>query len=471
MNPGLDPMTLTISSALEGLRKKLISPLELSEAFLHRIDELNPSLNAFITRLDDFMRSDGVQLLAKGEFGLPLYGIPLAVKDLYEIRGTRTTAGSHFFRDYQAEEDSAVIRKLKESGALILGKTNTHEFAFGVTGVNPHYGTCHNPWDIHRISGGSSSGSAVAVATGMALGALGTDTGGSIRIPASLCGVVGLKPTYGRVSLRGVFPLSWNLDHAGPLTKTVRDSALMLQSMAGYDPLDPSSVDKPLDDYLLQIDKGVKGWRIAIATGAYIQEANAEVVAAVDEAGRIFRDLGADVISVDMDNLRELALSNGQMVAADAAALHRERFKEHPDWFGADVRERLEIGRALSSTEYSLARRKQSEGQRWMENFFKEYDLLILPTTPVTAPLIEGTDAIEQARRLTRFTAPFNLTGLPALSTPCGLDSKGLPIGLQLVSGAWKEASVLRAGQAFEDATDWHRKSPPLNLRNLSASS
>jgi aspartyl-tRNA(Asn)/glutamyl-tRNA(Gln) amidotransferase subunit A len=455
-------MTLTISSALEGLRRKDFSPLELTEVFLHRIDELNPSLIAFVTRLDDSVRADAEKLLsAKGETTLPLFGIPLAVKDLYETCGIRTTAGSRFFRAYEPDEDSAVIRKLKQSGALIIGKTNTHEFAFGVTGVNPHYGACRNPWDQNRISGGSSSGSAVAVASGMALGALGTDTGGSIRIPASLCGVVGLKPTYGRVSLRGVFPLSWNLDHTGPLTKNVRDSALMLQSMAGYDPLDPSSVDISLDDYLTHIDEGVKGWRIGLAAGAYVQEANADVVAAVIEAGRIFKSLGADVIEVNLDFMRDLAQANGQMVSADAAAFHRDRLKDHPDWFGADVRERLEYGRSLSSTDYSLARRKQAEGRRWMDDFFKVYDLLMLPTTPITAPLIEGTDAITQARQLTRFTAPFNLTGLPALSIPCGFDSNGLPIGLQLVSGSWKEASVLRAGQSIETASNFQYQSRP----------
>jgi aspartyl-tRNA(Asn)/glutamyl-tRNA(Gln) amidotransferase subunit A len=460
MNPGLDPMTLTISSVLEGLRKKLFTPLELSEAFIYRINELNPTLNAYITRLDDNIKSDAKHLLAMEDSGLPLYGVPLAVKDLYETLGIRTTAGSRFFCDYEPNEDSAAIKRLKDAGALILGKTNTHEFAFGVTGVNPHHGTCHNPWDKTRISGGSSSGSAVAVAAGMALAAVGTDTGGSIRIPASLCGVVGLKPTYGRVSLRGIFPLSWNLDHAGPITKTIRDSALMLQSMAGYDPLDPSSVDRPLDDYLLNIDEGVKGWRIAVAVGIYLEESNAEVMTAIDEAGRKFKSLGADLLKVNMDNLRELALANSQMVGADAAAFHRGRLSEHPDWFGADVRERLEYGRSLSSSDYSLARRKQVEGRRWMNDFFKDYDLLMLPTTPITAPLIEGTDAIAQSRQLTRFTAPFNLTGLPALSLPCGFDSSKLPIGLQLVSGAWQEASVLQAGQAFETATNWHNQEP-----------
>jgi len=460
MNSGLDPITLTISSAQEGLHKRFFTPLELSEAFLRRINELNPSLNAFITRLDDSIKSDAIKLLPKGEWSLPLYGVPLAVKDLYETRGIRTTAGSRFFRDYEPNEDSAVIRKLTDAGALILGKTHTHEVAFGVTGVNPHYGICHNPWDKTRISGGSSSGSAVAVAAGMALAAVGTDTGGSIRIPASLCGVVGLKPTYGRVSLRGIFPLSWNLDHAGPITKTVRDSALMLQSMAGYDHLDPSSVDHPLDEFLIHIGEGVKGWRIAFAEGAYIGEANTEVIAAVDEAGRLFKSLGADIVKVNMDNLRELALANSQMVGADAAAYHRDRLSEHPDWFGDDVRERLEIGRALSSTDYSLARRKQIEGRNWANEFFHKFDILMLPTTPITAPMIEGSDAIAQARQLTRFTAPFNLTGLPALSIPCGFDSKGLPIGLQLVSGPWKEVSVLRAGQAFETVSNWHNQFP-----------
>jgi aspartyl-tRNA(Asn)/glutamyl-tRNA(Gln) amidotransferase subunit A len=453
-------MTLTISSALEGLRKQFFNPLELVEVLLLRIDELNPSLNAFITKLDGFIKSEAALLSEKKESSLPLYGIPLAVKDLYETRGIRTTAGSLFFRDYEPNEDGAAIKKVKDAGALILGKTNTHEFAFGVTGVNPHFGACRNPWDVTRISGGSSSGSAVAVAAGMALGALGTDTGGSVRIPASLCGIVGLKPTYGRISLRGIFPLSWNLDHAGPLTKTVRDSALMLQSIAGYDPLDPASVDKPVGDYLFHISEGVKGWKLALAVGTYIEEANAEVMAAVYEAGRIFRSLGADVIEVNMDNLRELALANGQMVAADAAAFHQDRLREHPDWFGADVRERLEYGRSLTSTDYSIARRKQVEGRNWLDGFFKDYDLLMLPTTPITAPLLEGTDAIAQARQLTRFTAPFNLTGLPSLSIPCGLDSKCLPIGLQLVSKPWDEACLLQAGLAFETELNLHNQKP-----------
>jgi len=462
MDTVLDPFSFTIFSALKMLRSRKFFPMELAEACLQRINQLNPSLNAFISTMEDSARNDAQDLFHKGNLTLPLFGIPMAIKDLYETKGTVTSAGSRFFRDYEPDKDSAVIEKIKQSGALIMGKTNTHEFAFGVTGVNPHFGACRNPWDTARISGGSSSGSAVAVATGMSLGALGTDTGGSIRIPASLCGVVGLKPTFGRVSLRGIVPLSWNLDHAGPLARSVRDTAMLLQVIAGYDALDSTSADKPTDDYPTGLDESIRGWKVAFAVGDYIEEADPSVISAINEAAKAFESLGAIVTNVDMDFLRELALYNGQMVQADAAAYHRDRLSEHPDWFGADVRERLESGRSLSSTDYSLARRKQSEGRRWMEVLFHDYDLLILPTTPITAPMIEGTNAIEQARRLTRFTAPFNLTGLPALSLPCGYDSGGLPIGLLLVSAAWSEARLLQAGHAYERTTSGIMRSPTI---------
>jgi aspartyl-tRNA(Asn)/glutamyl-tRNA(Gln) amidotransferase subunit A len=454
MKSEINPQTLTIYSALEQMQSNKFSTIELTEACLSQIERHNIKLNAYITMMADDARREAVRLSNIDMVDNPLHGIPIAIKDLYETKGVLTTAGTPFFKDFIPSEDCLVVQKIRKAGAIITGKTNTHEIALGVTGVNPHYGTCRNPWNPQRISGGSSSGSTVAVATGMSLGGLGTDTGGSIRIPASLCGLVGLKPTYGRVSLRGIFPLSWNLDHAGPITKSVRDAALLLQVIAGYDPLDPASVDAPVDDYLQMIDNGIHGWKIALASGEYVGESDAEVFSAVNEAARIFESLGAQVKNVEMDFLRELALANGQMVQADAAAYHRERLAQHPDWFGADIRERLENGRSLSSTDYSLARRRQAEGRRRMDDFFKDYDLLMLPTTPITAPLIEGTNAIEQARRLTRFTAPFNLTGLPALSLPCGCDSSGLPIGLQLVSSAWGETGLLQAGYAFEKVTE-----------------
>jgi aspartyl-tRNA(Asn)/glutamyl-tRNA(Gln) amidotransferase subunit A len=441
---------------------------DLTDACLQAIKRLNPEINAFITvgEVSKETRKQGnMENQPKGLstcFPGSLPGIPIAVKDLYETKGVRTTAGTTFFKDYVPEKDSVVVEKLKAAGAFIAGKTNTHEIALGVTGVNPHYGAVRNPWNLACITGGSSSGSAAAVAAGMCLAAMGTDTGGSIRIPASWCGVVGLKPTYGRVSLRGVFPLSWNLDHAGPLTRTVKDASILLQVIAGYDELDPASANAAVDDYLSGLEGGVKGWRIAVLTGDYAWGSDPEVSEAVRAAAQVFESLGAQVEPVEMNFLREAALANGQMVQADGAAFHRDRLAENPLGFGEDVRQRLLTGAALTSSEYSLARRTQAEMRRRMEIFFEQYELLLTPTTPIPTLLIEGNDALEQARRLTRFTAPFNLTGLPALSVPCGFTPTGLPIGLQIVSKAWGEAKVLQAGHAFEQATDWHKEKPKI---------
>lgn len=435
------------------VKSKEMDANELISACYRQIERLNPVLNAFITVMpqENPVAQEG-----------NLYGMPVAVKDLYETKGIRTTAGARFFADNIPQDDAFVVQKIKKAGAYLIGKTNTHEIALGVTTNNPHYGACKNPWDVTRTPGGSSGGSAVAVATGMALAALGTDTGGSIRIPASLCGVVGFKPTYGRVSLRGIIPLSWNLDHAGPIARSVEDAALMLQVMGGYDELDPASVKTLPGDYSSHLKDTMKERKIALAVGDFIDEADAEVSDAVRRAAKILIGLGASVNEVNVDFLREAALANALMTQADGAAFHRERMKEHPDWFGADVRQRLEIGAAFTSTEYILARRTQAEVRRKCESLLNVYDTLILPTTPIPAPVLEGEDALERARQLTRFTAPFNLTGLPALSVPCGFTKDGLPIGLQIVSRAWNETGVLRTGFAYQKATDWHTHRPPL---------
>ncbi len=453
---GMKIQSLTITSAREQLQTGTLSAVQLREACFLAIKQLNPVINAFITVLDEGQNS------VSGLKDSALAGIPIAVKDLYQTAGVLTTAGTTFFQDFIPDQDAVVVERLKSAGALITGKTNTHEIALGVTGVNPHYGTVHNPWDLKRITGGSSSGSAAAVAAGMSLAALGTDTGGSIRIPASLCGVVGLKPTYGRISLRGIFPLSWNLDHPGPLTKSVEDAALLLQVLAGYDELDPVSVNMPVDNYLSEIHAGVAGWRVAVLTGSYAWEADPEVSEAVRKAAQVFEGLGASVQPVELNFLREAALANSLMTQADGAAFHHERLQEHPLGFGEDVRLRLQTGASFSSTDYSLARHTQTETRRRMEFFFRDFDVLLLPATPIPAPLIEGNDALEQARRLTRFTAPFNLTGLPAISIPCGVSSLGLPLGMQIVSAAWSEKKLLRAAQAFEQATEWHTRTPQL---------
>ncbi len=444
--------SLSLSDQRDLVKSKEIEASDLASICYRRIERLNPILNAFITVIPP-----GPLTTPRG----PLSGIPLAVKDLYDTKGIRTTGGSRFFTDNIPQEDAFVVQKIKKAGAQIVGKTNTHEIALGVTNNNPHYGACKNPWDITRTPGGSSGGSAVAVATGMAMASLGTDTGGSIRIPASLCGVVGLKPTYGRVSLRGILPLSWNLDHAGPITRNVEDAALMLQVMGGYDELDPTSVKTLPGDYSSHLKDSMKERKVALATGDFIEEADPEVLEAIRQAAQVLAGLGTLISEVNVDFLREGAVANALMTQADGAAFHRERLKEHPDWFGADVRQRLETGAAFTSSEYALARRTQVEAKRKCEALLNAYDMLILPTTPITAPVLEGENAVERARQLTRFTAPFNLTGLPALSVPCGFTKDGLPIGLQIVSRAWNEAGVLRTGYAFQEATDWHKRKCP----------
>jgi aspartyl-tRNA(Asn)/glutamyl-tRNA(Gln) amidotransferase subunit A len=441
-----------------------ISPVELTQAYLKRIEIINPRLNCFLTVTAETALSAALQAeeeIRRGMYRGLLHGIPIALKDLYETRGIRTTAGSMFFADYVPEEDAFVVEKLQTAGAVLLGKLNMHEIALGVTNENPHFGPCRNPWDTQRISGGSSGGSAAALIAGLCLGSLGSDTGGSIRIPSSLCGVVGLKPTYGRVSLRGVIPLSWNLDHPGPMALWVREVAILLQTIAGYDPQDPASADVPVPDYLGLLDQGIKGWRVAFASGPFFEDAAPETLACVRVASRIFEDIGAYLEEVKVPQALQAARANGLMVTSDAAAFHRERMDSQPENFGKDVLSRLQSGAACSSAEYILARRLQTVLRRRYEELFEHYDILLAPTTPIAAPVI-GADAVERARLLTRFTAPFNLTGLPAISLPCGFTAEGLPIGLQLVARPWDEARLLQAAHAYEKATGWQQRKPAI---------
>ncbi len=455
----MDLTTLTLKEAAEMIRQGELSPVALAEAYLERIGSMNPSLNAYITITPELALAQAAEAEKRQRGGKPtgiLNGIPIALKDLYETQGVVTTAGSSFFAKNVPTQNAAAVERLYRAGAVLLGKTNMHEIALGVTTTSPHYGASLNPWDTRRITGGSSGGSAAALAARLCLGSLGSDTGGSIRIPSSLCGVVGLKPTYGRVSLRGVIPLSWTLDHAGPMARRVDDAAVLLQAVAGYDPLDPASVNQPVDDYLAGLGDGVRGWRIALAAGEFFEKADVEVLMAIREASKVLKELGTEVIEVEIPWLKQAAQNNGLITTAEAAAFHRERLEASPGGFGEDVLERLQSGRSFSAAEYILARRSQSEFRRLLEQFFENFDILLTPTTPMPAPLIAGQDAVERARQLTRFTAPFNLTGLPALSLPCGFSDEGLPIGLQMVAAPWQEKKVLQAGYAYETATEWH---------------
>lgn len=457
----LNDLTLTEAAIL--IQNGEISSPELTKACLDRIASIDKHLNCFITLTEQtaMQAAHNAQAeIQQGHYRGPLHGIPIALKDLYETSGVRTTAGSKFFKENVPTQDAFVVEKLKEKGAILLGKLNMHEIALGVTNVNPHFGACHNPWDLERISGGSSGGSAAALAAGLCLGSLGSDTGGSIRIPASLCGIVGLKPTYGRVSLRGVIPLSWNLDHPGPMARCVRDTALLLQQIAGYDPDDPYSIDIPLDQYLDNIEQGVRGWRVALASDEFFNRADPEVLQALQQAAIVFEGLGAKMSQVEFPGAREAAQANSLMTPSDAAAFHQERLGNAPEDFGADVRQRLQTGVAYTSSEYILARHTQTLMRREFAAFFNDFDILLTPATAITAPMIEGPDAVEQARRLTRFTAPFNLAGLPAISLPCGFSEQGLPIGLQIIAAHWAEARLLQAAYAYEQATDWHTRRP-----------
>lgn len=446
------------------LRARKASSVELTRACIANVERLDGELVAFISKtharaLADAARADG-ELAAGADRGA-LHGIPVALKDLYDLKGDVTTAGSKMFAGNVATADSAVAAKLRAAGAVFVGKTNLHEWAFGVTNQNPHFGQAKNPWDPTRIPGGSSGGTAIAVATGMCFVSPGSDTGGSIRIPAALCGVAGLKPTYGRVSLRGAVPLSWSLDHAGPLARSVRDLAIALQHLAGWDQGDPVAVQVDVEDYVTHLDDGIKGVRVIVPAGYFFDAVDPQVEAAVRDAARALADLGAILEERDLPRTDELRETQRAILSVDAAAFHRDRLAGRADDFGADVLQRLRAGQAISGVETARARRAQAEIRREWVSLLGADGLILTPTTPIAAPPREGQDAVAAAARLTANTSPFNLTGLPALSIPCGFTRAGSPIGLQLAAAPWREALLLRAARAYETATSWHERHPP----------
>ena len=451
------------------LRARKTSSVELTRACIAQIERLDGELVAFISKtldraLTDAARADG-ELAAGHDRGV-LHGIPVALKDLYDIKGDVTTAGSKIFADNVAKEDSAVAAKLRAAGAVFLGKTNLHEWAFGVTNQNPHFGKAKNPWDPASIPGGSSGGTAIAVATGMCFLSPGSDTGGSIRIPAALCGVAGLKPTYGRVSLRGAVPLSWSLDHAGPLARSVRDLAIGLQCLAGWDQGDPVAAQLDVEDYVTHLDDGIKGVRVIVPAGYFFDDVDPEVEKAVRDAARTLADLGAILVERPLPRTDELRETQRAILSVDAATFHRERLEARADDFGSDVLQRLRAGQQIGGVETARARRTAVEIRReWVSLIgpigpIGQDGLILTPTTPTAAPQREGQDAIATVARLTTFTSPFNFTGLPALSIPCGFTKDGLPIGLQLAAAPWREALLLRAARAYEAATNWHERHP-----------
>ena len=441
--------------------KEGASPVEVTEAVLGRIEERDGELNSFVTvmpgRAMEAARRAEEEIRA-GRYRGPLHGVPLGVKDLISTAGVRTTMGSAFFEDNVPDHDAAVVRKLEEAGAIIVGKTNTHEFAYGTTGDRSRFGPVGNPHDPARISGGSSSGSGAAVAAGLVHGALGTDTGGSIRIPAALCGVVGMKPTFGRVSKHGVFPLAWTLDHVGPIARTVGDNALLLNALAGHDPEDPYSVRREPEDFAGELGRGVRGGVVGVPSGFYFEALDGEVARRVGEAVEVFRELGAEVRPVEVALLRETLDAQRLVLAAEAYAVHAERLRTEPEKFDEEVRERVAAGEALRAHEYAEAQRAKLESLRAFGEVLEDVDVLLTPTVPLPATVIgqrkvrlNGREESVRAS-LNRLSGPTNLNGLPSLSVPCGRTASGLPVGLQLVGRPFDEATLYRYGHAFEEA-------------------
>lgn len=441
------------------LRQKEISPLELTQASLERIEKQNPALNAFITITADsaLARARTAEAeIARGDWRGPLHGIPIALKDLIDTAGVRTTAASERNKDRIPAEDAEVVRRLKQAGAIIVGKNNLHEFAYGGSSLVSYFGDVHHPRDTSRIAGGSSGGSAAAVAAGLCYAAIGTDTAGSIREPASLCGCVGLKPTYGRVSSRGVIPLALSLDHVGPFASTVADAAAVLQAIAGYDAADITTAAVPVADYVSQLREGAKSLRVGVPRNHFYDDLDPEVAAAVEQALAVIKTLVEEVREVKLDVPTDRTL---QM--AEAYAYHKRNATETPKLYQPETLRRILAGSDISAADYIHRRRELEQARRSISDTFADIDLLVTPTTPTPAPLIADLKATPDNLRpaelkLLRNTRPFNVWGLPALSVPCGFTKSGLPIGLQIAASHWREDLGLRLAGAYEQGTRWH---------------
>jgi aspartyl-tRNA(Asn)/glutamyl-tRNA(Gln) amidotransferase subunit A len=445
---------LTIADAAALIERRKLSPIALTQACLERIESVEGRINAFITVLRDeaLQAAERAEAeIAAGNCRGPLHGIPIGVKDLYDTAGIPTTAGSKIYSLRMPLADAAAVERLKAAGAIIIGKLNLHELAYGVTNAISHYGATHNPWDTNRILAGSSGGSAAAVAAGECLGALGTDTAASIRLPVALCGIVGLKPTYDLVSRRGVIPLAWSLDHYGPMAHTVRGVALMLGVLAET----PS-------DYATDLEGGVDGMRIRVPRHYFREETEPDVLNAFERAMQTFAELGASVQEIEIESLRYVHASLAAILATEATNYHLLLLHQNADDYSTGGRIRLESGLLYTASHYLQAQRVRTIMIEEMRGALEVVDLLATPTAPFTALEIAGADLLPAARLLNWYTRPFNLTGFPAISVPCGFDGRGLPIGLQLVGRPFEEATVLRAAYAYEQRSGWYKRRPSL---------
>ena len=452
---------MTLLEAALALRRREVSSAELTESSLQHIAVLNPGLNAMLTVLEDDAREQAKaadEELAHGADRGPLHGIPIAVKDVFETRGVRTTCGSVIFLHHIPDRNAAVVERLAAAGAVLVGKTGMHELAYGITSNNPHFGTIRNPRDPEHIPGGSSGGSGAAVASEMVFMAMGSDTGGSIRIPASFCGTVGLKPTSGRVSRYGVMPLDFSLDHMGPLTRSVRDAAVTLQAIAGFDPRDDTSSREPVPGYLPGPRCSIEGVRIGLPQNFYFERLDPDVNIAVRRMAASAESLGACILPVRVPDIEALNAVGRVILLAEASAL-MEKYIGNRDQFGSDVLALFDQGRLVPATDYINAQRLRRMMQREFAQLWSQVDCLFTPTTPMAAPRIGDKtvhlgELVEDVRlAATRLVRGINVLGLPALSIPCGRDSLGLPVGLQIIGRPFDEALILRVAAGLEDAT------------------
>ncbi len=461
-----DLCELNIADLAPLLQKREVSPLELVDAHFERIERMDRKLNSYIRLMPDQARAAARTAeaeIGRGEWRGPLHGVPVGIKDLFDVAGVPNTMGSKILRESVAETDATLVRRLKDAGAIVLGKHNLHEFAFGITSENPHFGAVHNPWDLTRVPGGSSGGTASAIAAGLCVVGIGSDTGASIRAPASWCGIVGLKPTYGRVSRAGGLPLAWSLDHPGPLARTVADCATVLQAIAGPDSRDPATSHEGVPDYSADLDAGVQGIRIGVPREHFFELVEPEVARLVHEAISTLEALGARVEEVSLPHAAHAQAAGNVIMSVEAAAWHERWLHERSADYGPDVLQRIRGGLLVQATEYLHAQQLRTLLQADFAAAFQRVDVVLGPTMPLVAPetgrTLEPSGAFNMAPRAiaNRLTVPCNLTGMPAASVPCGF-SAGLPVGLQVMGPAFGEPMVLRVARAYEAATSWSRQ-------------
>lgn len=465
-----DITELSIAELAQGYRDKSFSPVDAARAYFARIAQHNDKVNAFVTLCEEDALAEAKQAeteIAAGQWRGPMHGIPIGHKDLYQTAGVRSTAGSRVLENHVPDSDATGVARLKQAGAVMLGKLNTHEFAYGPTNDSSMFGPCRNPWDPTRFSGGSSGGSGAAVALRLCAGATGSDTGGSIRMPSACCGITGLKPTYGRTSRAGIYPLCWTMDHSGPMTRSAEDAALMFQPMPGPDGRDAAVADRAVPDYAAALDGDIKGLRIGVPTHYFFDRAIPEIAEAAQNAIAVLEGLGAEVREVDIAYIDHAAAAALVLYLSEGTAYHDDHIATIGELYTDQVRLFLEIGNYVLAKDYLHAQRYRTLLGHAMADVLAEVDVLAMPSLPITAqPLgqeeidIRGeTDSVFGA--ILRNTEPFDLTGLPALVVPCGIASDGMPMSLQIAGRPFDEAGLFKIGHAFQQASDWHTRRPP----------